>query len=103
MEQQSGKDGYDADLLYDLYCQFAEASRAAILRVTLSPESRRGIAEESPCMSKEEFQQSLGTMGEISRREFIRRIAVGYDAAREESSPELKARFGRLISCARDV
>jgi hypothetical protein len=87
----------DPDDLYDLYCQYAEASRMAVLSVTLSRASRRNVAAENPCISREEFGQSLNLMSEDVRQNFIRRLTIGYAAARTEGFLELKAKFERMM------
>ncbi|MDB5387183.1 MAG: hypothetical protein JWM11_2829, partial [Planctomycetaceae bacterium] len=67
--------------MYESDCEYAEASRSALLRIVLNPESRRSIAREDPVLSPDEFASRLSQMEEEVRRDFIGRITSGYNVA----------------------
>lgn len=73
---------YCADDIYEQYVEFCQESRAALLRVTLSPQSRESLSEESIALSKEEFLNKLQAMSGETRRNFIRRITSGYEISK---------------------
>lgn len=89
---QSGPHPYaQSEELYERYCEYAEASRTALLRVVLNPDSRRSIAQEEPVLSKDEFVIRLNRMPEAVREAFIGRIQAGYQQARTEYGSYLAA------------
>lgn len=87
-----GMDAISHDKLYELYCQYAEASRAAMLRVTLCQKSRYSIAEEDPVL-KEEFLARVDAMTDEVRGEFLRRVTSGYQVARLIHRDDLLRKF----------
>ncbi len=81
------------DELYSAYCEYVEASRAAMLRVTVCPEARRSIAKEVPSIPRHEFESRINSMSDNVRRDFVRRVSSGYESARLMYRDELLRRF----------
>lgn len=86
-------DELTGDKLYRLYCQYAEASRAAMLRVSVCPESRKTISEDDPVLGKEEFLARVHAMTNEVRCDFLRRVTSGYEVARLIYRDELLRAF----------
>src|SRR5579872_4389820 len=71
----------EQDRLYDSYCEYAESSRTALLRITLNPISRQMIATDQAALCRDEFFAALAAMSCAQRRAFIRRVICGYELA----------------------
>lgn len=81
------------DKLYELYCEYAKASRAAMLRVTVCPESRKSISEGDPVLGEEDFLARVHAMTDEVRCSFLRRVTSGYEVARLIYREELLREF----------
>lgn len=84
--------------LYERYCEYTEASRTALLSATVSPETRRSIAMETPCLPRNELERSLRLMNGRERQEFFTRINVGYEQTFEDSAAYLKKKYLRTFT-----